>query len=356
MSVTLLLRGDQLGSYVSASLAGNVSQGNAVLTVSGVEAVGPRTEFYTVLVEQLGSSPDEFNNGQFITITAPDGTVIVPRTGVQDDAFQGLAAGDEHLIIQNPRFVIDLGGLDPGPADIEYTVADKVGDPDSGDNDGNLDFEDFPCLVAGTMVETVTGPVRAEAIAPGDRLPGKDGSVREVIWARARTLTLDDREDPNKPILLPRGCLGARGPDQDLMLSPQHRIAIDHPLVRDLFGVPAVLLPARGALPLPGARVMRGKTEVTYVSILLDRHGWMRCNGLWAESFYPGPEGLKSLGPRLRQEVEDVVPGLARWGACAYGRPAARFLTVREGRELCTALRQSARSVMERATRQAAPL
>lgn len=60
-TVTLTLRGDQLGTYDSLSANGN-NAGRKV-NLEGVKALGTGSDTYTVVVEQVNNGVTEFQNG-----------------------------------------------------------------------------------------------------------------------------------------------------------------------------------------------------------------------------------------------------------------------------------------------------
>lgn len=60
-----------------------------------------------------------------------------------------------------------------------------------------------------------------------------------------------------------------------------------------------------------GARVMQGKRGCTYHHILLPRHALIRANGIWAETFWPGPMGFAALNSAAKREILMQMPHLA---------------------------------------------
>ncbi|PRY80311.1 Hint domain-containing protein [Yoonia maritima] len=339
-TVTLTLRGDQLGTYSSLSANGNNAGRKVNLT--DVEALGASSKIFTVVVEQVNSGVTEFQNGQFVTILDSSGNVVMLRTSINPDAEQGMAAGDEHLIIVNSNFIIDLGGVPVGPASVRYDRDDQAAVAGEGDDDGELDFSEFPCFGLGTLIEAATGQVPVENLCPGDFVKTVGGYLGRVIWVGRREIALNAETNKQRPILCRKGSLGVDIPRRDLILSPQHRLCVGGAVVKDLFGDERVLAPAKGLTALRGGRWMKGKKTITYVSILLDTHAVMYAEGVPAESLYPGKQALKTLGPVLREELYALIPNLKEQGVEAYAPPALPLITVRSAAKLVRRLAQSA--------------
>lgn len=335
--VTLTIRGDQIGSYTSVSGSGN--NADRVVTLTGVEALGTAADTFTVLIEQVNTGQVEFQNGQFVTVFDADGNEVVPRTVVQPDREQGQASGDEHLILFQNDFVIDLGGVPAGPTTVQYTEADQAADPGDDDDDGNLDFDAFPCFAAGTMIATPDGQRLAEDLRSGDAVLCADGSTQKILWVGIRTLSLHRDDLRQHPIKFRADMLGMA--TADLVVSPQHCILLNGPIVAKQFGTDHVLAPARGLLSLPGVRLMQGKKSITYVSVLLQKHAVIWANGVACESLYPGPQAMHTLEPVQRDAIVQAVPGISEHGVAAYGPRAAQHLRVQQARGLAQRMKDT---------------
>lgn len=334
MQFSLNVRGDQIGTYSNLSGSGNGT--GRVITLQDVEAFGSSSDVYTILVEQVSAGAEEFENGQWITIFDADNNIVVPRINVQPDEEQGHSAGDEHLVINSMRVVIDLGGVPSGPQTVQFSEADQNADLAVGDNDGNLDFMDFPCLALGSLVETEHGIVPVEELRAGQNVLTSNHKQSRIKWIGSRTVQFPKNGDysTRAPILFKAGCLGEGNPNDDLVVSPHHRFLLTGQVVEALFGSSDVLAPAKGLINLPGVRQMIGKRKVTYYSVLLEHHSIVKVNGTLVESFFPGKQGMSTLDAEQQREICEVVPGLVQWGATAYGSVAAKFLSVAETRKL----------------------
>lgn len=198
----------------------------------------------------------------------------------------------------------------------------------------NLDETPPPtpaCFVRGTMIATPHGERPVEDLKAGDRVLTAEGEVVELKWAAYSHFTYAQllAEPRLCPVCIPRGVLGRQRPYRDLWVSPQHRIVVQGWAAELYLGASAVFIPAKclvGAPDRPGARWLRG---VDYFHLLFDRHEILLSNGLESESFFPGEEALRSIGPEQRVELE----ALRRHGAARWDRISETALTTVNARE-----------------------
>jgi len=184
------------------------------------------------------------------------------------------------------------------------------------------------CFTPGTRIRTAAGDVPVEEIAEGDRIQTKDNGLQEVLWKGARRLSgarLYAMPDL-RPIRLRRGALGVDRPDEDLVVSPAHRMLVQGAKARALFNADEVLVAARDLVD--DGRVVRDHTltEVTYVHLLLPRHEVVIANGLETESFHPAGAALDSVAADQRARLTALMPGLDA-DPMGYGDYARRSLT-----------------------------
>ncbi|OCX61063.1 hypothetical protein BFP70_16565 [Thioclava sp. SK-1] len=163
----------------------------------------------------------------------------------------------------------------------------------------------IPCLVAGTMVKTPTGPRCVETLQIGDYICRRDGPPVPVIWTGSRHISHAQMQAD--PRLLPvQIAAGVFGQPHALHVSGQHGIYVPD-------GMNGGLARARhlGQSEWRGARIMRGKRGCTYHHILLPRHDLICANGLWVESFWPGPNGFAAMDLANRQSILTNQPHLS---------------------------------------------
>lgn len=145
----------------------------------------------------------------------------------------------------------------------------------------------------------------------------RDNGPQPIAWIGRRDLDQADLDyNPAlQPVLIRPGALGN---DRALLVSPQHAILAHRDGEEEL-------IRATHLARLHGGRVRiaRGVKAVTYIHLMFDAHQVILSNGLWTESFYPGPQALAMLaGPDLI-ELPNLFPELAHGAAGAIG-PTAR--------------------------------
>ncbi len=156
------------------------------------------------------------------------------------------------------------------------------------------------CFAQGTLIATPDGEVPVELLKPGDLVNTLDHGPQEITWANANT-TLNP--DHNAPIILPAGSLGNGLPKTPLRVSPQHRIMLRSRIANRMFGNDEVLLPAKFLQSVHGIIQALRFLPVTYHHFACRRHEIVFANGAEVESFFPGPEALKTLSDKARSTL-----------------------------------------------------
>jgi len=173
------------------------------------------------------------------------------------------------------------------------------------------------CFVAGTAIETATGPRPVETLRPGDLVWTQDDGLQPLHWVGQRAVA---GQGAFAPIRFAPGVLGNTRP---LWLSPQHRVLVQGWRAELLFGQPEVLVAACHLVNDDTvSRVPRA--QVLYCHIMFDRHQILRSDGALTESFYPGLEALGSVDRAARVELLRLFPELAHPQPQHFG-PLARM-------------------------------
>lgn len=194
-------------------------------------------------------------------------------------------------------------------------------------------LETVVCFANGTRIRCARGDIPVEELVEGDLVETRDNGLQPIRWIGSRHLTADDlgASAHLRPIRIARGALGGEAPYQDLIVSPQHRMLVRSRIAQRMFSTDEVLVAAKNLVALDGIDMDATADEVEYFHLMFDRHEIVLANGAETESFYAGPEALKSIGEAAQQELFTLFPEL-RDGATPD--PARPLLPGRIGRKL----------------------
>ena len=129
-----------------------------------------------------------------------------------------------------------------------------------------------------------------------------------------------------RPIRIRAGAFGVERPDQELLVSPDHRLLLRGDAARALFNTSEVLVAARDLVNGHSVNVDMGLREVSYIHILLPDHHVIRANGVETESFHPASAHFDALEDSDRRRLAAVRPDVMDDPA-EYGDYARRVLS-----------------------------
>ncbi|GIT90473.1 hypothetical protein JANAI62_00450 [Jannaschia pagri] len=162
------------------------------------------------------------------------------------------------------------------------------------------DVADPPCFTPGVRILTTDGLVRVEHLIPGQMVVTRDHGPLPLQRLLETTIDPTVMSDmPNlRPVVFPAGSIAPGIPPRRMRVSPQHGILLSLP------SGPAVIR-ARHIVEHAniGHRQRAPSQPVRYLHLLLERHALVQADGIWSESFYPGPQTL--FGRRILSEVTD---------------------------------------------------
>lgn len=187
------------------------------------------------------------------------------------------------------------------------------------------------CFTPDTMIATPGGSMRVQDLREGDKVQTRDNGAQEILWIGARRMTgarlfVMPRL---RPIRFRAGALGIERPEEELLVSPDHRMLVRGPAAQALFNTNEVLVAARDLVNGDTISVDLQAREVTYVHLLLSDHQILWANGVESESFHPVNADLDALADRDRLRLLAQFPELEH-NAHSYGDFARRNLSVSE--------------------------
>lgn len=192
---------------------------------------------------------------------------------------------------------------------------------------------DFVCFTAGTPIATPTGYRPVEQLRAGDSAILHDGRIAPIRWIGRRHLSIAQlRANPEAaPVRISAHAFGAGKPSSDLLLSPQHRIAITSPTAECLFANRAMLAPVKSLTNGFSIQQIVPNAPVEYFHLLFDRHQLLNVQGILTESFYLGVCSLNAMPTSARDAVFNLFPDL-RNDPAAYGTTVLPVMKPHEAR------------------------
>ena len=184
------------------------------------------------------------------------------------------------------------------------------------------------CFTPGTQLRTEDGDVAIEDLAPGDKVLTRDNGPQEIRWtghrrmSGARLFAMPDQ----RPIRMRRGALGVDRPEDDLVVSPEHRVLVTGRAAMDLWGEPEVLVRAADLVGDRYITVDHSLRETWYIHLMLETHQVIWANGLEVESFHPGFMGIENLSGVQLESLLEMRPELSR-NADLYGPSVRRMVS-----------------------------
>ena len=338
----LFFSNNQLGNFNTANILGLIFNptGNQTLRINS-QHPGDR------LVDAGAISSVSDITGWRLTVEGDqdpgDNDVITGSNVIVEYSTDGGATWNNYLsdsglsitslqVRQDEEGWMAITGNDPSQPDgqVGFIVADAGVTPGQNFITDETIFETqvneyaLPCFTRGTLIATHNGLRAIEDLSAGDRVLTMDNGYQEIAWIGARKLDAIDLRMNTKllPIRIKMGALGKGLPEQDLMVSPQHRMLVRSLIAKRMFGENEVLISANKLLPLDGINIVEDAENVEYFHMLFDHHEIVFANGAPSESLFTGPEALKSLDPEALEEItalfpeillEDYLPQSARY-------------------------------------------
>lgn len=187
------------------------------------------------------------------------------------------------------------------------------------------------CFTPGTRIETPDGPRLVEELREGDYVQSKDSGAQQIQWIGSRRMSGARLFAMPKlrPIRIRAGALGVERPDEELLVSPEHRMLVKGEVAQALFNTPEVLVSAKDLINSGSITVDMAVREITYIHILLPQHQILWANGVETESFHPASAALSTLDEKDRERLIGLYPQLD-YEPHVYGGFARRSLSASE--------------------------
>ena len=184
------------------------------------------------------------------------------------------------------------------------------------------------CFTPETQLMTPDGARQIAGLRTGDMILTRDNGPQQILWTGHRRMTgARLYAMPHlRPIRFRAGALGIGRPEDDLLVSPQHRMLIKGAAAQALFNTAEVLVAAEDLINDANILVDHALREVTYVHILLEQHNIVWANGLETESFHPSNTALDTVEESQRAGLLAILPGIVD-NPHSYGDYARRNIS-----------------------------
>jgi len=330
--VTVTYTGDESGFITDGTDTIQFSEIEQLVLTDQDDVVDARNDSVGVDIDagdgndtlQGGQGDDRFTGGlgdDEIALTASGGTDTITDFDLNDDDTDGFY--NDQLDVSELTGgsgadgavqTIDVTTSDDGFGnalltfpDGEQLVLEGV-DPSQMTTHAQLFAAGIPCYTPGALIQTAHGVKPVEQIRVGELIQTADNGLQPVVWTGRRLLSRMDllRQPHLRPVLLrPGGLVGMQRP---LRVSPQHR-----------FVLPAAA--QAGAEAFARARLLQDMDPdhvqgdnslrpTCYIHLLTEDHQVIFADGCASETFWPGPEALRSLSSQDRRELFDLFPEL----------------------------------------------
>ena len=228
--------------------------------------------------ETTGSDPSQplANPVTIDGVTYPAGShVVINYVLTDDNGFEGfsITIGSTNAGNNATTAFITNQPMVPGQT---YTFTSEG---NIGGNAGARPYAEFACFASSTLVDTPDGPRRVETLLAGDLVTTLENGPQPLRWMSSRSVP---GISTMAPVVIRAGTLGV---DQDLYVSPNHRILVEGATVQLLTGFDTLLVAAK--------HLVNGKTIhqqpcgfVTYVHLMFDSHEIITTQGCRSESYF----------------------------------------------------------------------
>ncbi len=275
-----------------------------------------------------------FTSSAYPTFGANSGVEIYSATvNGLPVTFGYLTAASDGIDDAVDRLVILSGTINPGDAIINIVQTSL---------NTNIPYASIPsivCFTPGTIIATPTGPALIETLQVGDLVITADNGLQAVRWIGTKHVTgARLQAHPHlRPIRIKAHAFGHNSPEQDLLVSPQHRMFLKSHQAQLMFGETEILMTAKSLINDKTIVVDHQATHVDYIHILFDHHELVQANGSWSESFHPGAVGLDAIEEDAKSELFEIFPELQS-DPNSFGPSARQSVSEHEAKIL---LRQS---------------
>lgn len=181
------------------------------------------------------------------------------------------------------------------------------------------------CFTPEVRLSTPAGERAVRDLREGDLVVTADHGLCPIRWIGGKLVTGArlHAAPQARPIVIPAGALGLGRPTREVRVSPRHCLALEGGEVELAFGTREVLVAALHLVGWRGIHRDDSCQATEYLHLLMDKHEILFADGLPAESYHPGQQGMATLKDQDRARLLMAMPRIT---TDAYGPTARRVL------------------------------
>lgn len=166
----------------------------------------------------------------------------------------------------------------------------------------------FSAFARGTLIQTPSGDVAIEDLAPGDMITTTNGEAAQLTWIGSGNFVPADRRNPMPLTRIMVDSFGNSRPNMFLTIGPAARIL--HRTANMRAGNDVLRLLTLASELLDGENVIKVSppTPVKLFHICLSHHATIFAGGLEAETFHPAGNGFESAPPSFKAKFLSMFP------------------------------------------------
>ncbi|MGR3679004.1 MAG: choice-of-anchor L domain-containing protein [Paracoccaceae bacterium] len=277
----------------------------------------------TALIAQDNSLELSGEAPSTLDVLANDVSVVSNSLTITHINGQPVSAGDSVTLSSGETVTLNADGTfevtsdgDDGTSVFSYTVQDGHENTDTAFVTVTTTPQ-VACFVAGTLIETASGPLPIEQLVLGQLIQTRDNGFQPLRWIGR---TLHRATGKCAPVLVEQNALGTHG---QIFFSSNHRVLIQSHRAQLFYGADEVLVKIANLINGTTVRVRDDGSETPYFHLLFDHHEIVTGNGLQSESYHPGADNCMGFDTETRNDFLDILPGLS-WASTIKAKPTAR--------------------------------
>ena len=255
------------------------------------------------IIGGAGNDSVEGGAGADIINTGDDADFIVGGSGDIIDGGEG-GTDDDTLFLGTFDFTVNFDPINPENGTITFADTSTL----TFSNIENI----VACFTPGTLITTLDGKIPVEELREGQMVLTRDNGYQPIEWIGHRSLSRAElaEADHMQPIRIKANALAPGVPEQDLVVSPQHRMLFESAAASLLLGHDEILVKAKDLLHKP---MVHQETfdQIDYFHVMFAQHEIILANDAWTESFQPADADEDAESAGTRAEIEELFPELA---------------------------------------------